>query len=795
MLVAALVLVLFELSAALLLRNESFLKTYLPIRIISVWDWLRARIRIDIASYRSLLGPLITISGAFLGLYFTALNVLLSSTYKQVTADVRELLTRDKIGNTYTRIVAFTGAYSLIVFGLITVGYRPRLISLIFLVCLGVTEIYCFLSQWFSLFRLFDPSMLASYLTRDLVFWIKAATIKGRWSRDVLFQTRFQRKAEENLATYRNLIFTVRSEEHLRSESLIKLANTLLSLFWFYQTKKFAIPSNSKWFKNIFQFKDWLIASHSEISLATETGTTLYPNEVPDLMWMEKEIGKIIDFALNGFLEKHDLTNALSLFNNFQSITRNVARNYSIDEALLLFRIIKERSQAYLEHVEVPEIGAQGDLEPLRFTLALVDFYGLSLINLLLGLSDATNEVSLEFLECLITKTNWNNEKTLYRTALPRKVLQQLESAQRLLAFERIVEGTNVTPTWYQLQLLTLSYFRFLNISIDSLLLELQEVFLREAELLSKQNKHIIAVHIIERGFEACNKFAHHFHSLEAHCNGLAKSRKLTDVPSVNFTWDEYQKKIQSVHERLVILFSQLLYQVVQWPILDQLPDYFGHADTVLTEECLKAMGSGNEGLFKKLFPTVFNACLAAHDRQIKLDIIDLQSKFVLFADPIVDLFDLSGYSIIFQELDGKNYWQVVQSCWDKYFSRVQDKTSLINLLINLATHHTFMLSPRSIVRTSWKQYLTRILRERGLVTDHLFYGEFSADTANRVITQSKTIRRLARSGSLHNDAQDLFVATYFRKEIDNNEIEVTDRIRHLIRDILETEIEDSGKQ
>lgn len=784
---ALLVVLLFEMSASLVLRHESFLKLYLPVWMIEVWDWLRGKINLDIATYRSLLGPLITVSGAFLGLYFTALNVLLSSTYKQVTADVRKLLIRDKIGNTYTRIVAFTGAYSLILFGLVTTGYTPRLLSLILLVCLGITEIYCFLSQWFRLFNLFDPSMLANYLMKDLASYIKEATIKGNGSQDISFQNYFQRQAEENLDTYRNLITTVKSEEHLRSKSLIKLANSLLSLLWLYEIEKPSIPSQSKWFKTTFEHKDWITASHSETSIAAQTGTTLMPKEVPDLMWMEKEIGKIIDFALKGFLEKHDLTNALNLFNNFQRMTHNLAQNYSIEEALLLFRIIKHNSQSYLETVKIPEVGAENDLDSLRFTLALVDFYALSFINILLGISEGANDLSLESLQSYIEETDWKNNKSLYRKTFPRKILQELETSKKHLDFESTVEGKIVTPAWYQLQLLTLSYFRFLDSTINSLLLELQEVFLKEAQSLIKEKKHVIAIHLIERGFEACNKFAYHFHSLEKHCQDLSKARILTDVPSVNFSWEDYQKRIESVHEQLVILFSQLLYQIMRWPRIEDLPDYFGHVYTILTEECLKAMAKGNEELFKNLFPTVFDACIAAHKRQTELDIIDIESKFVIVADPIVDLFDLSGYSIIFQEIDGKEYWKFVQSIWDKYFSDVKDRLSLIKLLITLGTHQSFIMSPRSITRTSWQQYITRTLRERGLIQDNLYYDpRFGEENTEQ--PPSKIIKILTRSLMLHDKALELFVATYFKNEIEKDEIDVSGRIRDLHEQLFKEE-------
>lgn len=779
---------LLEMGEHLFLQNRSYLKPYLPVWAIRVWNSLKEVIKIDISSYRPFLSPLITVSGTFLGLYFTALNVLLSSTYKQVTADIRRLLIRDKVGNAYIQIVAFTGTYALILFGLTVLGYTPGLGSLLLLIVLGVSEIYCFINQWLRLFQLFDPSTLVVYLTKDLVQWIREATIKSLWWRDASFQQHFQKQAEEVLTTYRNLIITVRGEEHLRSQSLIKLSNSLLSLLWFYEAGKSGIPSQSKWFKTTYQHKDWISASHSETSIATQTGTTLLPKEVPDLMWVEKEIGKIIDFALKGFLEKQDLLNALSLFQNFQNITKDLARNYSIEEALLLFRIIKVNTQNHSQNFEVPNISAENDLDPLRFTLALVDFCALSFINILLGLSEGAERINAESLRNFIESTDWENNKSLYRGRFPRKILQQLELAKKHLDFERTIEGKTVTPIWYQAQLLTLSYFRFLEPTVKSLLAGLEEVFVEEASRLLKQKKYIIAVHLIERGFETCNKFAHHFQALEKHCEELDKTRKLTDVPWVTFPWEEYQKKIDAIHQQLIILFSSSLHPIIQLPRIADLPDYFGHAYTVLTDECFKAMATGNEELCRKIFPAVFIACIEAHDRQKNLDVVDATTKFGFCADPIIDLFDLSGYAIIFKELDGVDYWDGVRTTWDNYFANAQDRLQLIKSFIAFGTYQPFVIFPRSLTRTSWQQYLGRILRARGLMQDDLFPQRFRGEQDNSEQHPSRIIRILTRSTMFHEKARDLFVVTYFKTEIDNGEIEIPDRMKRFHKSLFKEE-------
>ena len=417
-----------------LIHSRTFLRFFLPHILADFWDWKNENIKVDIATYRTLLTPLITVSGTFLGLYFTALNVLLNTTYKQVTTDVRTLLIRDKVGDIYTRIVAFTGVYSLLLLGFTSLGFSPSILSLILLVGLGVTEFYCFLYQWFNLFRLFDPATLVYYLSKDLVLLIKEATIDGRWSKDISFQAHFQDKAEKTLNTYQSLILTVKSEEHLRSQSLIKLANSLISFLHFYENVKHKIPTDSKWFRTTFQHKEWITASHSETSMATQTGTTLQPKEVADLLWFEKEVGKIIDFSIAGFIEKEDLRNAIGVFNSFQNLAKSISRNYCIEEASLLFQTIKLHTKKYIQNFDVPPMKSESEMESLRFTLAIVDFYGLSFINILLGFSESIEKINLDHFKNIIEKQH-NDSKSIYKTKLPQKVLQELERSKKTFGF------------------------------------------------------------------------------------------------------------------------------------------------------------------------------------------------------------------------------------------------------------------------------------------------------------------------------------------------------------------------
>lgn len=736
------------------------------------------------ATFRTLLGPLITVSGAFLGLYFTAFNSLIGSTYRQVSRDVRTLLIRDKVGSAYTRVVAFTGAYALVLFGTITAGYVPSLSSLCLLVCLGIAEIYCFLFQWIRLFQLFDPSNLVFYLRRDLSLLIQQAAITERWSKDPSFQSHFQKNAERLLGTYKNLLFSVRSEEHLRSHSLIKLATEIITLVFFYEYRKHLIPTESFWFRRTYLHKEWITAADHETSLAFQTGTSLRPTEMPEHLWLEKEVGRLIGFTLEQFLAKKDLQNALSLSQNFQNITKRVARGYGIDESFALFQIMKRQVNVYVEEFETPSLLDDDGVESVLFSTALVDFNALSFIDILLGFAESTETLDRANFEEILEQIDWSREESIYCTKLPREVIKQLEYCRGRILFEKTVEGQTITPKWYLLQLIVLAYFRFIQSAMSTLLAELDDLFVKGTQATMKRNQHIIAAELISRGFEACNKLEHHFHSLEVRIVDLEKTQILTDIPRKEFDWPSTYEKITKTRETLVVYFSKALIEVIKIPRNQRLPDYFGHAYVTLVNECYWALVNKKEELFIRLFGPVFIACFEAFERQKNAEITDNETKFILMADPIIDLVELSGYAKIFEDLDERSYWAKVKDVWDKYNEGIGNRLERAKFLVSVTDFHSFRASPRSLDRTRWEMVLRDKLQECGILDDDFMGGYYPRYDEPPPPHASPIINSMTHSVMLNNKARDVFIALYFADEIEAKNLTVPDSAARLYKEL-----------
>jgi hypothetical protein len=104
-----------------------------------------SRMQLDSSTYVSLASTVAQIAGIFLGLYFTAVGVVVSAVYSRVPGDVRALLVQEKTGNFYMRIVALLCAVAFLMLVIHTLGFPIGILNLSLLTVLGMIAIFSFI--------------------------------------------------------------------------------------------------------------------------------------------------------------------------------------------------------------------------------------------------------------------------------------------------------------------------------------------------------------------------------------------------------------------------------------------------------------------------------------------------------------------------------------------------------------------------------------------------------------------------------------------------------------------------
>jgi len=785
LILAIIIICLLEFAEFCTLRYGASLNQIItiPDSVLRIISGIKQIVNRNSEHYATLFATFAQIAGAFLALYFTAVSVVVSTAYARVQGDVRSIVLRDKVSNAYVSLVAMLGVASTVLLGALALGRLPSILNLIFVAFLGVASFYSFIELGLRVFHFFDPTRLIGYLTSDLVRWVRSATSRGyRWL-DESFQAHYQRQADAVLTTHRNIVLMANREEHLQSDALVDLAQHAFSVLGFYGQEKSSIPSDSLWFRRTHRHKSWLTTSSMDTFTALDTGTSLMPDAVPDLMWFESEIEETIAYTLEKLLGSRDLQSVYALSNAAQQTLYNLAGNFAVSEALHLFRtLVPLRSEC--RAAELTGAETEDDLLKLNLSLGLIDIYALGFIQILLGFSNKLSELSVESLSDKVAEINWRRPESIYETGLPRNVIEQMEILRRHLDFERRVEGKLITPLWYRQQVVAIGFIRFIEQTCNELLTEFEKAIADEAESLVKEKKSIFAAQLIERGLEGCNKFAYHFNALKRYVEALNKLRRVEDRPCPTIDWEAHDRRIAKVRERLLAALVQAIIGLAYLPKTDKLPDYFGHAYAFISDECYSTLAAGEEARFGRLFPTFFTAGLTARDQLLSsLQIADPVTKFGFSVQPLLDVVEISGFAYLFGELDGKNFRSKVEEVWDKYFETVPDKEATARFICsNIARQPwPFMSYPRDHMRAAWEQDFERRLRSLGLM-DSMSSRGFMYARKDESRHPSKLIRAISGGMTLYYKPYDVFFAEYFMKRFDPSKLELSDQTRRLHR-------------
>jgi len=748
---------------------------------------------LDQETSKDILGIIAQVAGVFLALYFTAVSVIASTVYARVPGEIRELLTKEKVGNFYIRIVALTVAVATLLLVKSAFGFSINIFDMFVVTLLSIITIFSFLVLGLRTFSFLDPTEPAKYLGKDLVRWFESATPKNFQWNNPSFQDHYRKQAERLLMTYRKVIYLATHTEYFDGTTLVRLITQPLLLLQVYISDKTHIPTNSKWFKEIYSHRSWLTTGSTETELALRSGTSLQPESVPNLMWFEKNIGEMVAEVLRALAKENDFSSTADILDNIQRTQSILSKHLAIDEALNMFREIQPLvfEIAFFDDTNISNL-QEDEEKSLLNRLGIIDFYCLELINILLGLSDTLDKITTDTFTSTLDRIDWNKNESIYAAQNPREVIKQLEDLQKRMKFEYEAEGKYISPRWYRNQIATFGMVSFIKESVERLVVEYEKLFINQTESLVSEKRYLNAAQIIDRGLEACNKFMFHVDRIHACYDRLSALHFTKDIPWPSPDWDVLSMRVLTVKEALIINLAKSSITLAKMPFKKTWPDYFGQSFLVLAEECDNAMATGNETLFQKIFPAYFYAALQAHDRmRAEIGSRTDQVAMVFITEPIEDLLHISGYALIYSELDGKKYWDTVKKCWDQYIDNHEKPKELLESIIVTTKYREsiFAIPPRATLRTGWQIKLEKRLRQDTLLTDDSYY-QFAEERLAKPKHTSKIIQILTRSvmGTIFYDGQDVFLAMYLAKRPEASGIELTHRAQEFLDSIKRLE-------
>lgn len=749
----------------------------------------------DTQAIDTFLSAVASVSGVFLGLYFTAISGIASSYLLRAPQNVKQFFLTEPRGQQYIKTVAITAIISIFYIFTKSFGHNIHPIGLLFLSLLAAYIVIRFWQVGTSVFYSLEPQSAFPWITRDMLFSMKNIVPPGfQWDKPAI-QNHHRKLVAGKFDLIKNLINFGKVEMKISDEQLIAAMRYIGGLLFSYPDFKNKVPTDSYWFETKNQFQDWALADSSQIAIALSTGTPLQPKNVKNYTWYEEEALNISIEILESFSDAKKVISSAQALDILVEVVEIYAKDFDTKSAELVFKKIKSVTD------NIYTVQANNTNQRLfKEQLAYVDAQGRLATSSLLGLMKYLDSYSCKDIAKKISGINWfSSRKNIYLSRLPGSMLTRLESLLNNLENEKAIEGKLVTSNWYiktycfQQYLFSLqNYFNFLK-SLHT------NHFQLNFDALINAQQFTLAVHLIQKWKEFSSKYRKMIFDLKKHVNCSSSYRLLGDLPWVDFDFEKEKQIALDREKEVTDKMIQILPKLKTLTIGDDLPDYFGQALTEGIQACYEACEDSDHERLKKILPAVFDATLVAHDRLRKKvkDWSQIDSQLVFSTEPLENLFEISGYAKLYSELyQNPELWNVVEQLWNVYFESV-DAKQIIQFIATISIYRDslFTIMPQATLRSNWQIYFEHKLREHGIP---VFPDSGSYDSVNghRLPTHSSpVIRVLERSGGLRlmASARDIFFATYLSNLPAATGIELPDR--HKFKESIKEEQQNPNKQ
>jgi hypothetical protein len=784
-------------SSARLLRptlwpfTKTLFYTLFIVALFEAYNWIW---QVDPTIYNgeatdALLTTIASVSGVFLGLYFTAIAGIASNFLLRATQSIRRYFLSTPVGNQYVQTVAITGIVSIFYLTAKSFGHSIHPVGLAFLSILGAYIIIRFWKVGSDVFYSLEPASSLPHATKNITDYLKGITPPGfKWDKPAI-QNHYRRLASDGLELIENLNDFGIQELKLSDEQLNISLQYLGRLLYVYADTKRKVPTNSFWYKTRNQFENWTLADATNIHLALNTGTTLSPKIIKDFTWFEEQTLNIAMKILKRFTNYNEprLGSAFQGIEVFVNVTEIYAKDF--DEAGI--KLLFSKLELITDTVYSIKPG-DSEKQARKEQLAFVDTQGRVAIGAMLGLSKYLDGMPVKELLNKILKIEWSAEGGVYLADLPFAMLPNLEVIARDLKNELTIEGIIHSPTWYIETLCVRTYLFGLHKYFNFIKSLHQDYFQAKFDKLITANQLPLAVQLLQRWIEFTNKYQRLIHLLKMHVEECTPYHKVKDLSWPSFDFEVESKtasnREKEVADKLVLLLPKLKDLVTD----DDLPDYFGQALTLGVEACYQACNENDVERLKKTLPVVFEASLVAFEkvRVVVQNWSQEDSKVVYATEPIINLLEISGYTRIYSELYQKpELWEVTKLLWDVYLVSV-DAPQFIQFVAAVSAYRNtlFMLMPQDALRTNWKMFFEQEMRKQGFA---MFPDNDSYDYVNNRRQPNHTsplIRTIIRAGGLMGmtTVREIFFEAYLSRHTGANGIELSDR--HDLRGRIERE-------
>jgi hypothetical protein len=671
--------------------------------------------------YSTFLDSSAQIAGVFIGLYFTTISLVASTSYKDVPREVRAAVVGEKVGSVYLQILATLCSVALMlqVAQAGRFGWSPGFLNFSLVACLSVASVFSFVVLGKRAFEFFDPATLSASLARDFMVAVKAATTAGLHHRDRSFQHSYQRQAVRSLATLHAVTrLCIQGDQSTVASTLVVYQQGLL-LLRLYLSFKPEIPVDSYWFLRVQRHQSWLLTDSSSLEMAVKTHSVLMPKEEPDRDWVETALIGITNDALRSLVSKGELERLAEASESANEALVALVEHFELEQALQYHVQLSGHAAA----VARAEAATEAD-ERARWMSVRALVYGPTTIAA--TIARRAERVDDDMVRRLAERVTARGSDLVAKVAVPGEVREMLSSLAQTLRFENAAEGRRVTPSWFLEYMIASAFVRFLSRALLPVVAAVDTTYAPVASSLLSDGRAVEAATVIQVGLEAVQRLATHSERLRQ-----CRERLLdfdSDVAEVEYPEVDVEAIMLALEKSgraLRQLLAQTAPKLVASPASSSRPDEFGHAYTILANASVDAIVAEDVDAFAEVFPPFVQLAVLAQRRiHPELEQYNAQTQMVFMSDPLLDLLDVSGYAAFRGRLGPSRFSDLVQRAWGLLLRSNGEALAKAIMASVDARSRSPLMSARGLIRTSWNRVFTDQMVAEGWMRAEYGYRE-----------------------------------------------------------------------
>ena len=304
---------------------------------------------VEIDKFTSFMAGVSSISGVFLGLYFTAISIGVGQQLGNLSQDLRRLIVHEKTGTRYVQLLTVLTALTLLFWFNASVLGNYSLLSITVVLLFVLFLIGAFYPLGQRSFFLADPPSLAIPIFLEIRKSLKKLKKWDAFFGYPAFQAHYREVVTRQMGSFSEVLDLALEKGAKDKRHISILFQNLFNQYMLYHLFKHSISKDSQWFQRIPQHDNWLYQNETKVKMLKSFGAITEPQMIPDVGWFEKLVVSQVVAAMSFFKKEKDVDGIVAILSVFRNYVIVLAASWDIEEARKSYRKIQSNLKGLIE--------------------------------------------------------------------------------------------------------------------------------------------------------------------------------------------------------------------------------------------------------------------------------------------------------------------------------------------------------------------------------------------------------------------------------------------------------------